>query len=140
MQRIVVDTNVLVSSLLGKSFPYRIIKDLVFLGKVHLYYSAEIFKEYELVLSHPKFRKIKNFHAEGIDLLYDLRKIAFSQNPTIHLDLLIDKDDNKFLELASECSADFLITGNSKHFPFGKFGQSIIISPRDYWNEFGKKL
>ena len=43
-----------------------------------------------------------------------------------------DPDDNKFLECALEANADFLITGNKKHFPLKSFHRTRIVSPRDF--------
>ena len=49
--------------------------------------------------------------------------------------ILNDADDDKFLELAFSSNADFLITGNTKHFPFGKFQNTEIISPANYYKK-----
>jgi predicted nucleic acid-binding protein len=44
-----------------------------------------------------------------------------------------DPDDNIFLECADAARADFLITGNRKHFPaFWK--NTKIITPREFVN------
>jgi len=37
-----------------------------------------------------------------------------------------------FLECAVEAKADFLITGNKKHFPFKSFHHTRIVSPREF--------
>jgi predicted nucleic acid-binding protein len=38
--------------------------------------------------------------------------------PTVKVDLIPDLNDNKILELADECEADFIITGNTNDFTF----------------------
>jgi hypothetical protein len=39
-----------------------------------------------------------------------------------------DADDNGFLECALDCRADYLITGNKRHFP----NWTIIVTPREF--------
>lgn len=53
-------------------------------------------------------------------------------------ELLTDPSDNKFLDLALSASADFLITGNLKHFPFNRLENTEILSPEKYWNTYWK--
>ena len=45
--------------------------------------------------------------------------------------------DNKFLEVAKESSADYLITGNFRDFTIDKFDNTNIVSPK-YYIENGK--
>jgi len=58
---------------------------------------------------------------------------ATSYHPHITLNLISDKDDNKILELADECEADFIITGNTNDFTFPEYKKTKIVTPRDYW-------
>jgi putative PIN family toxin of toxin-antitoxin system len=55
MQKIVIDTNVIVSSLIQISYPYRIVHDHFMEDMFHLCMSKELLKEYFEVLSRPKF-------------------------------------------------------------------------------------
>lgn len=54
--------------------------------------------------------------------------------PTIKIDLLKDKSDNKLLELAEESRAAFLVTGNFSDFTIPKYKNTHILSPRDFWD------
>ena len=56
--------------------------------------------------------------------------------PTITLDLISDDDDNMILELADECLADFIITGNTRDFTFSTYKQTKIVTPKEYWDNF----
>jgi hypothetical protein len=38
------------------------------------------------------------------------------------------------LELADECNADFIITGNSNDFAFSQYKNTQIVSPKEFWN------
>jgi predicted nucleic acid-binding protein len=44
---------------------------------------------------------------------------------------LKDPEDLPFLEVALGCQAEFLITGNSAHFP-GKIGVTRTVSPSEF--------
>ena len=39
--------------------------------------------------------------------------------------------DNRFLECAEAAEADYLVTGNTKHFP-AQFGNTRIVTPREF--------
>jgi predicted nucleic acid-binding protein len=49
------------------------------------------------------------------------------------------KDDNMFLELADECMADFIITGNTNDFTFSAYKQTKIVNPKEYWENHAPK-
>ena len=55
MQRIVIDTNVIVSSLIQRGYPNLIINDLFVQQKFQLCISDELLGEYYEVLARPKF-------------------------------------------------------------------------------------
>ena len=138
MQKLVIDTNVIVSSLLGRSYPSKIVFDLVLGDQVLLFVSNDILIEYQGVLLRNKFQQRVGFEAAASDLLESINEISIAIKPGFSLKLLADQSDNKFLELALSAQADFLITGNSKHFPMGKFENTEIISPEKYWNTYWK--
>jgi uncharacterized protein len=51
--------------------------------------------------------------------------------PPRHLGVASDPDDNMFLECADIAKADYLVTGNQKHFPiFWK--KTKVITPREF--------
>ncbi len=137
MHRLVIDTNVFVSSIIGKSFPHHVV-NLVLARKVEILISTELLEEYSSVFNRPKFTKYPNFQAQAFSLINKLRRAGLVIQPNISLGILVDHDDNKFLDLAVTANADFLITGNTKHFPFGKFENTEIISPQKYWNNYWK--
>jgi predicted nucleic acid-binding protein len=61
---------------------------------------------------------------------------AIRYKPRITLDLISDKNDNKILELADECGADFIITGNTNDFTFPLYKQTKVVTPKDYWENY----
>jgi uncharacterized protein len=136
MQRIVIDTNVMVSALIQRSYPYRIIYDLFIEGKIQLCISDELLSEYYEVLSREKFSKFQDFFIRAEALLADIESKSVKYFPTIELDLISDDDDNMILELADECLADFVITGNTTDFTFPTYKQTKIVTPREYWENY----
>lgn len=110
---VVPDTNILVSSLLAPRGLESSVLDLGFRRQIQLCISREILEEYETVLSRPKF------HLDPAMLsafLLELRKSSLLFAPQRSVLAASDPDDNKFIECAEAAHADFLVTGNRRHF------------------------
>ena len=126
MLKAVLDTNVVLSAHLNLHGPPQVIFDLVFSKVFHCFLSNALLEEYEEVLSRPRF---------GIDVrkiarsLRDLRKAAILVVPSKRLNVTLDPDDNKVLECALEARADYVVTGNLRHYP-EQFQGIGIIPPR----------
>ena len=133
MQKLIIDTNVMVSSLIQKSFPYQIVNELFIEDRVMLCVSENLMMEYYEVLRRPKFAVYRDFVTRAELLLADIEAKSIMYVPLISVDLLSDKDDNKILELADACSADYIITGNTTDFTFSAYKHTQIITPREYW-------
>ena len=133
MLKAIIDTNVLVSSLIQRSYPFLIVQFLINSRKSKICLSTNVLEEYKDVLSREKFIKYSLFILNAKDLLFDLEEKGEKYYPTVMLDLLEDKSDNKFLELAETCQADYLITGNTKHFPMKEYKKTKIVSPKEFW-------
>lgn len=138
MQKIILDTNVIVSSMLSRGLPYQIIEELVFDKKVRVCLSDEVLDEYFDVLSRPKFTKIRGFKSKADLVLTVLDEIAEKYSPNIKVDVIKDQDDNKFLELALVSKADTIITGNTADFTMAEFEGTKIMTPREYWEYYHK--
>lgn len=136
MQKIILDTNVVVSALISNSIPTKILYDLALPRKVEICLSEEVFAEYVEVLNREKFAKFANFKSNAEIVLSKLREISTFYIPINVIDVLGDPDDNKFLELAAVSRADFLTTGNTLDFTLAQFGSTKIMTPREYWDNF----
>jgi len=139
MQKIIIDTNVIVSSLIKRSYPYHIIFDLFIEDKILLCISPQLMTEYYTVLERPKFTRFQEFTVKSKAVLSNIEMKAKCYKPHIILELISDKDDNKILELADECSANFIITGNTNDFTFPLYKQTKIVTPKDYWENYKPK-
>lgn len=136
MQKIILDTNVIVSALISNSVPTSILYELVLTQKVKTCLSNEIFTEYVDVMNREKFAKFPDFKLKTDIVLSRLREISTFYTTNRKIDILTDISDNKFLELAAICSADFLITGNTCDFQLTEFEYTKILTPREFWNNY----
>ena len=86
--------------------------------------------------------KIPGLDQESIEkILSVIKQQALWVSPRISVNILSrDPADNKFLECALESQADYLITGNTRHFPLKMFHGTRIITPRDFIDLIGKAI
>ena len=138
MQKIILDTNIIVSAIIQKSYPHYIVYEYVFEEQVQLCLSMALWNEYCEVLSRSKFSKLPHFKSNTDIVLNRLMKISTFYEPKISLDIIKDRDDNKLLELAHESNADFLITGNHLDFEITNYNNTRILSPRLFWENYQK--
>ena len=97
--------------------------------EVRLFLSQAILEEYDAVLKRPKFR----LDPKTVEVfLRDLRKADLMVRPSQEVSRAPDEPDNRFLECALEARADYLVTGNKKHFPFSEFEGTKIVSPAKF--------
>lgn len=127
----VIDTNVLVSSLLSSSDDSATVQilSMVFNGKITPIFSDIIMNEYREVLHRQKF----HFSEDTIRyLLAAVEKYGIYVNPAPSDAILPDMKDLPFYEVVLEKRKDnaYLITGNIKHFPIEPF----IVTPRELLN------
>jgi putative PIN family toxin of toxin-antitoxin system len=114
MIRVVIDTNVLVSANIKTKGAEARVLDLVATGRLQLYISEPILAEYQGVLSRPKLRLDPKRVQDSLDLIQSVSTII---EPQLTLAVSPDEPDNRFLECAEAAQADYLVTGNKRHFP-----------------------
>jgi uncharacterized protein len=136
MQKLILDTNILVSAFISNSIPTKILYELVLLQKVKMCLSDVIFSEYVAVMNREKFVRYANFKTNVDIVLSKLREISIFYKTDRNVEVLTDTSDNKFLELAAVSSADYLITGNILDFQITEFEYTRILTPREYWDNF----
>lgn len=136
MQKIIIDTNVFVSALIQRSYPFYIVDSVFSNNQIQLCISDKLFEEYHEVLNRDKFSRFPEFLKHALVLLADIETRANKYFPTIVLEIISDIDDNKLLELAETCEADYLITGNTNDFTLKEYKSTKIVNPRDYWENY----
>ncbi|MFZ5450200.1 MAG: putative toxin-antitoxin system toxin component, PIN family [Thermodesulfobacteriota bacterium] len=139
MPRVILDTNVIVSAFLKSESNPALILSLFIEGYLSVCLCEDIWTEYREVLKRQRFRKLDHESIEKI--LSIIREKAIWAVPRVNVNILkSDPADNKFLSCALEYQADYLITGNTKHFPFKKFHGTRIINPKDFIELIGEAI
>ena len=123
----VVDTNVLVSANLSDEGLEAVVVSLAFNQIIQLYVSEPILKEYERVLRYPR---LKLETKQVVRFLARLRRSSVLVIPTHTVSASSDEADNRFLECAEAARADFLVTGNKKHFP-ARWKSTEVVNSRE---------
>jgi putative PIN family toxin of toxin-antitoxin system len=123
--RVVLDTNVVVSAHLNSEGYERSVLDLALAGKLQVVISEVILQEYENVLRRPKFRLNPRDVSRSLRLMRSAMRVV---TPYRRLNVARDPGDNRFLECAETAKADYLVTGNKRHFPKQWHATAIVNS------------
>jgi uncharacterized protein len=126
--RLVIDTNMLVSAAIKPAGLPPIVLLLAMTKPARWYVSRAIFEQYREVLARPELDIRKGPRRQPLQIM---KNRSYFVAPTRRLEVTKDRDDNVFLECADAAGADYLITGNPKHFP--KFWKKTkVITPREF--------
>jgi uncharacterized protein len=127
--KIVLDTNVIVSALLTPSGLSAKILNLVLSKTITIAYDNSIMAEYIDVL----YRKELKINKEAIKLIIDFITKDGEFINAEHLNRkFIDETDKKFYEVYKSAKAQYLITGNLKHYP----NEKDIVTPRRFLEQY----
>lgn len=131
--RVVLDTNVLVSAVLGRRL--REILTHWRAGDFTLIVSSEIMSEYIGVLQREKFGLPE-------ELIFDISAYLLQQaefvTPLETLDVVhADPSDNRFLEAAITGNADWIVSGDSHLLSLDQFQGIPIIAAREFLDQLG---
>jgi len=129
--RLVIDTNIWISFLIGKSLTglsQAIIGDLVI-----VLFSDDLFGELIKVLKRPKFKKYFSETAieDLVTLLYEKVELI---EITHHFEDCRDAKDNFLLDLAVSGHANYLVTGDADLLILNPFQGVAIISYQHFQN------
>lgn len=131
--KIVVDTNLWISMLIGKKL--NSLKGLLLKGKIKICFSEELFEEIIRVLDYPRLQKIVQKH-KFYELISLLDETVIQTNPKKSIQDCRDSKDNFLLDLAVEANVDYLITGDKDLLELNPFRNIEIITA----GEFEEKL
>lgn len=127
MIRVVLDTNVIVSAVLKPAGAEAAVVELVGRRLLQIVVTSEILNEYRGVLSRPTLHLDPARVASMLDLI---AQEAITVSPGKRLAVSHDESDNRFLECAEDGSADYLVTGNKRHFP-ASWKTTRIVNARE---------
>jgi putative PIN family toxin of toxin-antitoxin system len=121
----VLDTNIIVSAFINpKGTPGEIIS-LILSKKITICYDNKIFSEYLGVLKKSKFNFDNILVDEFLGFIKENGEYITAEPQKIKF---TDKDDKMFYDVYKSGDANYIITGNKKHFPKEK----NIITPGEY--------
>jgi putative PIN family toxin of toxin-antitoxin system len=123
--RAVIDTNVLVSGLLTPAGNEALILLAIHQGLVHPCFSEEILEEYAAVLARPKFAFPPDEIVAVLAMFHSLGKLF---QPDVSAAVSADPGDTKFLQCAEAVQADYIVTGNKRHFPDTSYGVPRVVN------------
>ena len=133
MSLVVVDTNVLVSGLINPGGSPAKILNMILNGEIIILHDSRIIEEYRKVLMRDKF----GFPEEDVNNLVEFlfhEGIQVTPSPVKHK--FTDIHDEKFFEAAVSGNADFLITGNKRHFP----KEDFIVNAAEFLRSYKAEI
>ena len=134
MLTIVLDTNVLISSLLSsKGAPAKIL-DLILGDQVLVAYDNRILGEYEEVLSRPEF----HIHPSRAFAVVNHIEISghYIESESLSAEGFTDPDDIMFAEVFITSEAEALVTGNLRHYKPLLSKNMLVLTPAQFLERF----
>lgn len=134
MFKVVIDTNIFVSSLIKKeSIPARLIRlwrENAFLVIV----SEQMLEEIKKVLQYPQIKSKYKLRNEEINqAISAIEKDAIVLTDVLELDVIKeDPDDNKVLACALEVRVDYIISGDKHLLALEKYKNIPIVRVKEY--------
>lgn len=135
--KVVIDTNIFVSSFLGGN-PRRII-DLWKKGRITLCLSKDILDEYFEVLqriglkNEDELKELLSLLSKGFNIIFT------AKTPKINA-VKDDPDDDKFIECAVALKAEVIVSGDKAVKEIGDYMGIRILSPRQFVDQFESDL
>ena len=125
----VLDTNVLLSACWTPTGLEASLVAMALTGRLTACVSAAVVAEYWDVLLRPKFAGIRGLATETLN---SFERTAMLVQPTGTVQISPDDDDNRFLECAGAAKAEFLVSGNLRHYP-ATWGETRIVNARGFF-------
>jgi len=127
--RVVLDTNVLISSIVFGGNPRRILQHAIE-GRITLIISADIIDEFKGVLSRDKFKYPGTMIYFVVNELMSISEVV---TPDETIDVIKDDpQDNRILECASAGGANIIISGDKHLLVLKEFRGIKIMNPADF--------
>lgn len=130
--KVVLDTNVIISGLLNSEGSPAQVVDLWINGSIKVATSPALIEEVLNVITRPKFKPLGSLD-ERCELIKKLFEHAEIVNPSEKLEIIADDEaDNRVLECALTCKADYIVTGDSHLLSLKNYRGIKILSPHEF--------
>jgi putative PIN family toxin of toxin-antitoxin system len=130
VERVVVDTNVLISALLFKGALSRFV-ELWQKGKIVPVISKKIFEELRVVLEYPKF----SFSKDELKSIIEHEILPYFEIVEVKEEVkgvCRDPEDDKFISCALSASADYIVSGDKDLCDLKQYGPIKIVRASDF--------
>jgi uncharacterized protein len=132
--KIVLDTNIIISTLIAKhGDPAGIFKKMIS-GELKNYTSKEIIEEIIDVLNREEITK-RTLKKDRQYILEQYLIYSIPVEPRKKFDVIEDKKDNKFIDTAKEANAKYIISGDKLVLKIKEFQGIKIIRAKEYLDE-----
>jgi len=132
MNRVVLDTNIIVSAFLSPAGKPANILRLVLQKELEIFFNTAILVEYEQVLCRPKFAE--QINKQGVERFFEiLHEIGENVVTSPSTKVMPDETDRMFYDVAKKADA-LLIPGNKKHYP----NDPVILDPTEFFQKWKK--
>jgi putative PIN family toxin of toxin-antitoxin system len=134
----VLDTNVLVQAVISSGASARVL-DAYYDGRFRLIFSPATVEELTDVLLHPVIRSRHGMaDDEVVEFVASLLLGAdeYPETPSELTGIPRDLSDTRFVALAQQSSAEYLVTNDRRHLlPLGRCGRTRIVTPAQFLRE-----
>lgn len=133
--KIVIDTNIYISAIFWGGKPRKVV-DLGRDNKIHIFSSVDIEKE----VAEKLMTKFKFDEEEVNQILLDISTLTIPVKVTKRIQAVIDDpDDDKFIECAVSCKADYIISGDGHLLALKEYAGIKILRASEFLSRFSKK-
>jgi len=127
--RIIIDTNIWISFLIGKEL--QDLKDLIVNDKIKIISTDQLTNEIRLVTSRDKLKKY--FNQDSVTDLLSLLDILAYKVKLKKIDKICrDPKDDFLLALSKESKANYLITGDKDLLDIKVYGKTRIVTVKQF--------
>ena len=130
--KIVIDTNVIASAIFFGGHPKELIEHLVY-RRVDAYASTEIISEYRETIEELSERYPNRPNNIPLtDILFAMKMVE----PTTHVDICRDPDDNKFIDCAIDGGCIYIVSGDKDLLSLKSYGDIEIVTVSEFLTKY----
>ena len=130
--KIVIDTNVIAVAIFFGGRPKELVEHLVY-RRVDAYASTEIISEYRETIEELSERYPNRPNNIPLtDILFAMKMVE----PTTHVDICRDPDDNKFIDCAIDGGCIYIVSGDKDLLSLKSYGDIEIVTVSEFLTKY----